>query len=64
MVVKSNLRFAGYGADGNRKEAVRQLNRRFAARRLAGLMYTLLKKGEDYEVRHFKPGAGSVRGKF
>jgi transposase len=25
------------------------------ARRLAELMYTLLKKGEDYEVRHFKP---------
>jgi transposase len=27
------------------------------ARRLAGLMWALLKKGEDYEVRHFKtPG--------
>jgi hypothetical protein len=24
------------------------------ARRLGELMYTLLKKGEDYEVRHFK----------
>jgi hypothetical protein len=28
------------------------------ARRLAGLIWTLLKNGEDYEVRHFKTGAG------
>jgi hypothetical protein len=27
------------------------------ARRLGELMYTLMKKGTEYEVRHFKAGA-------
>jgi hypothetical protein len=38
----------------SKKKAIVASNRRFAARRLAGLMWALLKKGEDYEVRHFK----------
>jgi transposase len=38
----------------SKKKAIVASNRRFAARRLGELMYTLLKKGEDYEVRHFK----------
>ena len=32
------------------------------ARRLAELMYTLLKTGTDYEVRHFKPVGGKKKG--
>jgi hypothetical protein len=38
----------------SKKKAIAASNRRFVARRLAELMYTLLKKGEDYEERHFK----------
>jgi hypothetical protein len=43
------------GPNGKKKKkAIVASNRRFAARRLGELLYTLLKKGEDYEVRHFK----------
>jgi hypothetical protein len=45
----------------NKKNAIAASNRRFAARRLAGLMWTLLKKGEDYEVRRFKRPADKKR---
>jgi hypothetical protein len=41
----------------SRKKAIVASNLRFAARRLAELLYTLLKNGTDYERRHFKvPG--------
>jgi transposase len=40
----------------NKKKAIVAI-----ARRLAGLMWTLLKKGEDYEVRHFKRPAEKKR---
>ena len=39
----------------SRKKAIVASNLRFAARRLAELLYTMLKNGTDYEVRHFKP---------
>jgi hypothetical protein len=43
----------------SKKKAIVASNRRFAARRLGELLYTLQKKGEDYEVRHFTPKASS-----